>query len=207
MTRRGTPPRDYYETLGVLPTSKPSDITAAYYELARKFHPDVGMTDAESLARFKLVSEAYEVLPDEHRRRAYDRQCPPRPADDSSVAFASPAKTAYPSSRPSPHGAPPAPGDIEVELPISPEEAVHGGPCEFTLNVPVVCALCDGRTKTAKSSCDVCQGAGTIQQRRRLWVTLPRGAASGTVIRIPGYGKGALAHGDLLLRLRIQPSW
>ena len=66
--------RDYYRILGVMRTAKPSEITAAYHLLARRYHPDMGAEDAASLAQLKLINEAYEVLSDAVQRRDYDRR-------------------------------------------------------------------------------------------------------------------------------------
>src|SRR5687768_2924643 len=64
--------RDYYEVLGVERSASEDDVRRAYRRLARQFHPDVNK-DAEAGARFKEVSEAYEVLSDAEKRRTYDR--------------------------------------------------------------------------------------------------------------------------------------
>src|SRR5512141_3129499 len=64
--------RDYYEVLGVPKGSGGDEIKKAYRKLARQFHPDVNKAhDAE--AKFKELSEAYEVLSDDNKRAAYDR--------------------------------------------------------------------------------------------------------------------------------------
>jgi molecular chaperone DnaJ len=64
--------RDYYEVLGVQRNATPEEIRKRFRAKARELHPDVNKEpDAE--ARFKEVSEAYEVLVDTDKRAAYDR--------------------------------------------------------------------------------------------------------------------------------------
>lgn len=64
--------KDYYKTLGVDKKASSSDIKKAYYQLAKKHHPDVAK-DASSGEKFKEASEAYEVLGDEKKRVEYDQ--------------------------------------------------------------------------------------------------------------------------------------
>jgi curved DNA-binding protein len=64
--------QDYYKILGVARDADSSDIKKAYRKLARKYHPDVNK-DADAEEKFKQVNEAYEVLKDGDKRRAYDR--------------------------------------------------------------------------------------------------------------------------------------
>lgn len=52
----------YYETLGVSKTATAKDIKKAYYQLAKKYHPDTNKTDPNAAKKFQEVSEAYEVL-------------------------------------------------------------------------------------------------------------------------------------------------
>src|SRR3954453_49989 len=64
--------KDYYKALGVTKDASGADIKKAYRKLARELHPDKNPGDAKAEARFKEVSEAYDVLADESRRREYD---------------------------------------------------------------------------------------------------------------------------------------
>ena len=65
--------KDYYQTLGVNRGADAKDIKSAYRRLARKYHPDVNPNDKAAEAKFKEVSEAYEVLGDEEKRKMYDQ--------------------------------------------------------------------------------------------------------------------------------------
>ncbi len=64
--------KDYYTTMGVARDATPDDIKRAYRKLARKYHPDVSK-EKNAEARFKDVSEAYEVLNEPEKRAAYDQ--------------------------------------------------------------------------------------------------------------------------------------
>src|ERR1700761_9808264 len=64
---------DYYATLGVARDAGGEDLKKAYRKLAMQFHPDRNPGDKAAEARFKEVSEAYEVLKDDQKRAAYDR--------------------------------------------------------------------------------------------------------------------------------------
>ena len=66
--------RDYYEVLGVPRTATPEEVKQAYRRLARQYHPDVAKEDPKAAEeKFKELSEAYEVLADEEKRRRYDQ--------------------------------------------------------------------------------------------------------------------------------------
>src|ERR687896_96879 len=65
--------QDYYELLGIKRDAKPEEIKKAYRRLARKYHPDVNPGDKAAEERFKLMSEAHDVLSDPKKRTVYDR--------------------------------------------------------------------------------------------------------------------------------------
>jgi len=64
--------KDYYKVLGVAKTASAAEIKQSYRKLARKYHPDANKGDSKSEERFKEISEAYNVLSDEKRRKEYD---------------------------------------------------------------------------------------------------------------------------------------
>ncbi len=66
--------RDYYEVLGVSKTASADEIKKAYRSLAKKYHPDLHPDNREEAeAKFKEISEAYEVLSDPDKRGRYDQ--------------------------------------------------------------------------------------------------------------------------------------
>lgn len=66
-------PKDYYQVLGVPRGADEKEIKSAYRKLARKYHPDVNPNDKSAEAKFKEVSEAYDVLSDSDKRKLYDQ--------------------------------------------------------------------------------------------------------------------------------------
>lgn len=63
---------DYYKTLGVDSKASAEEIKKAYRKLARAHHPDRNPGDEKAEARFKEISQAYDVLGDPEKRKQYD---------------------------------------------------------------------------------------------------------------------------------------
>jgi molecular chaperone DnaJ len=72
MSTRDYVEKDYYAALGVPKDAAQADIKKAYRKLARTYHPDANKGDAASEEKFKEISEAYDVLSDEKKRKDYD---------------------------------------------------------------------------------------------------------------------------------------
>ncbi|HZX02028.1 molecular chaperone DnaJ [Kribbella sp.] len=64
--------KDFYKVLGVSKTAEPDEIKKAYRKLARQYHPDSNAGDTKAEAKFKEVSEAYDVVGDPKKRKEYD---------------------------------------------------------------------------------------------------------------------------------------
>lgn len=65
--------QDYYATLGVGREATPDQIKAAYRQQAIKFHPDKNQGNKQAEEKFKELNEAYSVLSDAEKRKAYDQ--------------------------------------------------------------------------------------------------------------------------------------
>src|SRR5256885_303304 len=68
-----TATKDYYGILGVKKDATADEIRKAFRKLARKYHPDVNPGDKSSEEKFKLLSEANDVLSDPKKRKIYDQ--------------------------------------------------------------------------------------------------------------------------------------
>ncbi|NIW45547.1 MAG: DnaJ domain-containing protein [candidate division Zixibacteria bacterium] len=65
--------KDYYQILGIDENASKDEIKKAYRKLAMQYHPDRNPGDAQAEERFKEINEAYQVLSDDDKRSHYDR--------------------------------------------------------------------------------------------------------------------------------------
>ena len=83
--------RTHYEVLQVAPRATGGEIKAAFRRLAKVYHPDI--TPGMEGSRFRQICEAYKVLSNPAKRRAYDRELlkresEPRPVYGWQIAYA-----------------------------------------------------------------------------------------------------------------------
>lgn len=107
--------------------------------------------------------------------------------------------------------------DIEHPIEVSLEEAARGGERTIQTEVPETCPTCGGsgftgerrsvgkRTVMETVTCPTCGGTGVRASRRQIRVTIPAGVTEGSRIRVKGEGQRATEHGDLYLRVHLQP--
>jgi curved DNA-binding protein len=65
--------KDYYQILGVGKSASTDEIKKAYRKLAMQYHPDHNPGDTQAEEKFKEINEAYQVLSDDDKRAHYDR--------------------------------------------------------------------------------------------------------------------------------------
>jgi DnaJ-class molecular chaperone len=107
--------------------------------------------------------------------------------------------------------------DIEHAIEVSLEEAARGGERTIQTEVPETCSTCGGsgftgerrqvrgRTVMESVTCPSCGGQGVRATRRQIRVTIPAGVTEGSRIRVKGEGQRAAEHGDLYLKVHLQP--
>jgi molecular chaperone DnaJ len=64
--------KDFYKIMGVSKDASQEEIKKAYRKLARKWHPDINPGNKDAEQKFKEISEAYDIIGDEEKRKLYD---------------------------------------------------------------------------------------------------------------------------------------
>lgn len=185
-SRRAMTGIDYYRILGVPSSATKRAIRAAYLDLVRRLHPD--RAGSEGTARFQQVAEAYEHLSDPEKRLLYDRAsgytrvC--RPKDIESVG-----------SRDFPQ----PPAFMELEVTLTPTEALRGAVLPLVVLAEKDCPWCGGRGGL-ESQCQGCGGNGVMVGEQVIRARIPAGIRDGVVLEMPLYQTG---REDRYLRLYI----
>ncbi|MGH2499251.1 MAG: molecular chaperone DnaJ [Candidatus Limnocylindria bacterium] len=183
---------DHYATLGVSRDASEDDIRTAYRRLARQYHPDVNGA-ADAAARFKEITEAYEVLADPQRRQRYDMFG----NGDGLGGFGIDDlfNTFFGGDLRRRERGPARGADLRLQLEIDLVDAVRGG--ERVVAVPRLeaCERCDGRgaePDSPVSSCATCGGRGEVRQVQQSVFgrfvnvsTCPRCGGAGRVVDRP----------------------
>ena len=174
--------RDYYEVLGVDRNVSDAELKKAYRNLAKKYHPDVNPDDKTAEAKFKEVSEAYEILSDSQKRGRYDlfghAGTDPNgfggaggySSDFDFVGIGDIFETFFGGSgfggRSKTRNGPQKGADIKYSMEISFEEAAFGIEREINVSKMEVCSKCSGsgaKPGSNVSTCSRCHGTGQVQ--------------------------------------------
>jgi len=96
--------------------------------------------------------------------------------------------------------------DVEGDIMVTLEEALHGSVRPISVRRAVLCAQCGGSGTRSKHVCNVCGGSGHAQKAETYQVRIPAGVTEGQKLRIAGRGEGGSgsgASGDLFLRVKM----
>ena len=164
---------DLYAVLEVDANVSPEDLKKSYRRLARQYHPDNNPGDATAEARFKEVSQAYEILSDPDRRANYDRfgsdTGAGNPFGAGSVQDIFDMFFGGISGRPQGRRGPQPGPDAEISVDITLDDAAFGATHEVSVTLAKRCPTCDGSgcaPGTKPATCLECAGLGDIRRVR-----------------------------------------
>lgn len=196
--------KDYYKILD-FDTNKVTidEIKSNFRELAKKYHPDVNVGDAEKEERFKDINEAYRVLSDMASRKKYDRiwnaNIGKKKAKQQEATKTTESRTSdffhmffgnmqevveEPTSRNVKKKIPVKGDNVETQIVVSVQEAFYGAEKKISLRTV------EGKMKT-------------------FTVKIPAGIRNGEKIRLIGQGKNGKNggnNGDLFIQIKIENS-
>ena len=164
---------DYYELLEIERTADDGSIKSSYRRLAMRWHPDKNPGDAAAEAKFKAISEAYDVLKDPQKRAAYNQygkaafqQGGGGGAQDFG-GFADIFDNIFGefTGRGRQRG-PQRGADLRYDMEITLEEAFHGKATEIRVDVSAACEPCSGsgaKPGTSAKQCGTCNGQGKVR--------------------------------------------
>ncbi|MBB2166365.1 molecular chaperone DnaJ [Gluconacetobacter sp. 1b LMG 1731] len=193
---------DYYATLEISRDANGDEVKKAYRRLAMQYHPDRNPGDASAEARFKEISEAYDVLKDDQKRAAYDRF--------GHAAFEGGGPGAggfdfggggglgdifeqmFGDMMGGRRGGRRSGSDIQVQVSISFTEAFSGIKKAITVPTRVTCESCEGTGSADRDqgaeTCPTCHGAGKVRAQQGFFLVeraCPTCHGAGKVVRNP----------------------
>jgi curved DNA-binding protein len=204
--------KDYYKTLGVSKNATQKEIKSAFRKLAQQYHPDKNPGDKRAEEKFKDLNEAYEVLGDKQKRAKYDQLG----ASYAQWERAGRPGNGFDFSRWA------SPGGGRVDYYDLNDLFGRGGFSDFFNSIFGGAGFGAGQSTRATPQRlrgdDIEQGVEitleeayrgtkrTLQKgQRRLEVSIPPGARTGTKVRVSGEGGQGQTPGDLYLVVTVQP--
>jgi len=194
---------DCYELLGVARQASVDDIKKAYRKKAMDYHPDRNPGDKEAEAKFKELSEAYDILRDPEKRAAYDQfgfaafEQGRGGARPSGFDFASQFSDIFEDffgdfmGGGGRRGANNRGADLRYNLEISLEDAFKGKKATIRVPTSQACEACHGSGAEGDSkpvACQTCRGHGRVRAQQGFFTierTCPTCQGAGQVIENP----------------------
>jgi len=195
---------DFYALLEVQRDASADDLKKAYRKLAMKYHPDRNPGDKAAEARFKDISEAYEILKDDQKRAAYDRfghaafEQGGAGAGGFDFSAAGGLGDIFDqmfgdfTGRGGGRSRTRSGNDINVQVEIELTAAFSGIKQAVRVPTRVACEACKGTGSSdgqrAADTCATCNGAGKVRAQQGFFLierTCPTCGGAGRVIRSP----------------------
>lgn len=195
---------DYYELLGVSREADASELKKSFRKLAMKYHPDKNPDDSAAEAKFKEISQAYEILKDPEKRAAYDRYghaafeqggggAAGGGFDFNMGGFADIFEEMFGDfgGRRGGSGGSSRGADLRYNLEISLEEAFSGTQTEIKVTTSAECGDCRGsgaEKGSQPTACQMCHGHGKVRAQRGFFTieqTCPQCSGQGQTIEKP----------------------
>jgi DnaJ-class molecular chaperone len=227
--------QDYYQVLGVGRSANADEIKKAYRRLALEWHPDRHPAEKRDAAeaKFKRISEAYEVLSDAEKRARFDQLGQNwqqgedfRPQSGEArmsreafeQQFGAGGFSEFFESVFGDQFRRQAGGarshrrfrlrgaDVEAEMALGVGDAIRGGKRRFEIRGRKACDACGGVGFSGEHVCATCVGVGTTPIARTIDLAIPDRAYDGLVVRLRGLGEPGsegAEAGDLLITLRL----
>ena len=206
-----TKKRDYYEVLGVNKDASEEDVKKAYRKLAMKHHPDRNPDSKDAEERFKEAKEAYEVLSEPDKRRAYDSYGHagvnpqmggmgggPEGFGGFAEAFGDIFSDIFGGGQGRGRSNVYRGADLRYNLEVTLEQAARGTETRIRIPTMEACETCHGsgaKAGTHPKTCDTCHGSGTVRMSQGFFSiqqTCPTCHGSGKMISDPcGTCRGA----------------
>ncbi len=194
--------RDYYKILGVSRDATEEEIKKNYRRIAMQFHPDRNPGDKEAEEKFKIASEAYEVLRDPQKREIYDHYGIEglkgtgftgfRGFDDIFSSFGDIFEDFFGFGTSRRHRTAVRQGaDLRYDLKISFYDAAFGKETEIEIPGKAFCDTCNGtgaKPGTNPTHCPSCKGTGQVIQSQGFFTirtTCGRCRGEGTILLHP----------------------
>jgi molecular chaperone DnaJ len=172
-----TKKRDYYEVLGLNRDASEEDIKKSYRKLAMKYHPDRNPDSKDAEEKFKEAKEAYEILCEPEKRRAYDAYghagVNPQMGAGAEAGFGGFAE-AFGDIFSDIFGGGQGRGrssvfrgaDLRYNLEVTLEQAARGPETKIRIPTMETSETCHGsgaKAGTQPKTCETCHGAGTVR--------------------------------------------
>ncbi|MFM6852946.1 MAG: molecular chaperone DnaJ [Sphingopyxis sp.] len=199
---------DFYELLECERTADDATLKTSYRKLAMRYHPDRNPGDAESEARFKAISEAYDCLKDPQKRAAYDRYGKEAFQNGGGGAgggfgggggdfgdigdiFETIFGNAFGGGGQQGRRGAARGADLRYDMEITLDDAFHGKTADVAVEVAVGCEPCGGsgaKPGTSARRCSTCGGHGKVRAQQGFFMverTCPACHGAGEVISEP----------------------